>query len=165
MDKDLMNSFYTRLILQIILFLTNINPITKIILIFFTDFIDSEIYRLKHPKVLLKYNEEYQKLDKLNDIIGYLLTYYIIFKHKLLTTEQFNILTFVLSYRLLGSYIVYKTNNRKYFLLFIDFYKELFLLFYFVKNKQTFNILFSLIFAIKLYIEYTFHYVTKKHIL
>ena len=96
MDKDLMNSFYTRLIFQIILFLTNINPITKIILIFFTDFIDSEIYRIKHPNVLLKYNEEYQKLDKLNDIIGYLLTYYIIFKHKLLTTEQFNILTFVL---------------------------------------------------------------------
>lgn len=94
-----------------------------------------------------------------------MLTYYIIFKHKLLTIEQFNILTFVLSYRLLGSYIVYKTNNRKYFLLFIDFYKELFLLFYFVKNKQTFNILFSLIFTIKLYIEYTFHYVTKKHIL
>jgi|LakMenEpi03Aug12_release.lakeMendotaPanAssembly.Ray.scaffolds.fasta_scaffold122704_3 hypothetical protein len=158
MNKEFIKVFYIRLIIQLLIFYSNIKPIIKIILIFLTDHLDLKIYKLKHKDVKLKTVNEYQLVDKINDLIGYILSYNIIYKYKLITAEQFKILTYLLIYRIIGYVIVYKTKNRSLFLLFVDLYKEVFLLFYFIKNKKLFDLLFIIVLFIKLYVEYSFHY-------
>uniref|UniRef100_A0A6C0HEI5 Uncharacterized protein n=1 Tax=viral metagenome TaxID=1070528 RepID=A0A6C0HEI5_9ZZZZ len=163
MNKEFIQVFYIRLIVQLLIFYSNINPITKIILIFISDNVDSEVYRLKHKDVKLRLVEEYQTVDKINDIIGYILCHDIIYKNKLISSDKFKLLTYLLIYRIIGCFIVYKTKNRALFLLFVDLYKEVFLLFYFIKNKKLFDLLFIAVLFIKLYVEYSFHYNIKKY--
>jgi hypothetical protein len=158
MNKEFIKVFYIRLIIQLLIFYSNINPITKIILIFIVDNVDSEVYRLKHKDVKLRLVNEYQIVDKINDIIGYILCHYIIYKNNLISPEKFKLLTYLLIYRIIGSIIIYKTKNRALFLLFVDLYKEVFLLFYFIKNKKLFYFLLIAVFFLKLYVEYSFHY-------
>ena len=160
MNKEFIKVFYIRLIIQLLIFYSNINPITKIILIFIVDNIDSEVYRLKHKDVKLRLVNEYQIVDKINDIIGYILCHDIIYKNNLISPDKFKLLTYLLIYRIIGCFIVYKTKNRALFLLFVDLYKEVFLLFYFIKNKKLFDLLFIAVLFIKLYVEYSFHYKT-----
>ena len=158
MEKDFIKLFYLRLVVQLIIFYSNISPITKIILIFCTDPIDSEPYRLKHKNINLSAIKDYEIIDKTNDIIGYILCHYIIYKNNLISPEKFKLLTYLLIYRIIGSIIIYKTKNRALFLLFVDLYKEVFLLFYFIKNKKLFYFLLIAVFFLKLYVEYSFHY-------
>lgn len=160
MNKDIKIAFYTRLIVQLLIFISNINPLTKIILIFLTDVIDSEILKrcYNSTSLTLRTNNQYQFTDKLNDMIGYLLTINIISKYKLLSMSSINILWIVLCYRIIGEIIAYKTKNRKYLMVFIDLYKEIFLLMYFIKDPKIFYILFVILVIFKLYVEYIYHY-------
>ena len=47
MNKEFIKVFYIRLIIQLLIFYSNIKPIIKIILIFLTDHLDLKIYKLK----------------------------------------------------------------------------------------------------------------------
>lgn len=134
MNKEFIQVFYIRLIVQLLIFYSNINPITKIILIFISDNVDSEVYRLKHKDVKLRLVEEYQTVDKINDIIGYILCHDIIYKNKLISSDKFKLLTYLLIYRIIGCFIVYKTKNRALFLLFVhSLIKKYF--YYFILSK------------------------------
>ena len=70
------------------------------------------------------------------------------------------ILSYVLLYRIIGYISVYITKKRYLFLLFFDMYKEVLIVFYFIKNTKLKYSLIFLLFLLKLNIEYKFHYKT-----
>ena len=167
-NKSILITFSVRLILQLTIFLLNISPIIKIILIFLTDIIDynmTRIIKFDNMSLLNKltvpldndtYNK-YQLTDKINDNIGYLLVHYIIYSTKLLNKTDFNIITGLLIYRLIGFLITRIKHSNKYFQIFVDFYKEFFIMFYFIKSNTLRFIIAPLLILFKLLVEYLIH--------
>jgi hypothetical protein len=167
-NKSILITFSVRLILQLTIFLLNISPIIKIILIFLTDIIDYNMTRIiKFDNMSLfdkltvpldndTYNK-YQLTDKINDNIGYLLVHYIIYSTKLLNKTDFNILTGLFIYRLIGFLITRIKHSNKYFQIFVDLYKEFFIMFYFIKSNTLRFIIASLLILFKLLVEYLIH--------
>ena len=162
MIKEFIYGFYARLLFQLVVYNSSINPIFKIIYIFAADRIDSEIYRYKIKKTYFDFSScsDYHLIDKINDFIGYLLVHSIVCKNKLLNESNYMILSYVLLYRIIGYISVYITKKRYLFLLFFDMYKEVLIVFYFIKNTKLKYSLIFLLFLLKLNIEYKFHYKT-----
>ena len=150
--------FTVRFILQVIAFsYPNIPPILRITIIFLTDLIDSEIYRAKYKGHILSNDKVYQVYDKTNDIIGYIFTYLIIVSNKLFTKNEILLLTAVLIYRMIGTFLSYTMKDRTFFFIFFDVYKELIYILYFIKDTHIRFYTFMVLLAIKLCIEYSFH--------
>jgi len=150
--------FGVRLILQSIAFVyKDIPPIIRITIIFLTDFIDGEIYRYKHKNAKLREDEVYQVYDKTNDIIGYIFTYLIIVSNKLFSKNDLLLITGALIYRIIGASIAYKMEDKTFFFIFFDIYKELIYLLYFIKESNKRFYIFMALLFLKLCIEYTFH--------
>jgi len=112
------------------------------ILLHLFDILDTRIYNIRCCEHWI-----YQKLDKITDILSYILLIFMIKNDKLLHL-------FIL-YRLLGVILFVKTKNSYYLVIFFDFIKEYLIYKYIFGNNYTFIyicIVFKIIFEYLLHI-------------
>ena len=149
--------FVLRLFFQLYCFYSSSTPLIKVTLIFLSDLIDSEFYRWKYPNVTLSADKTYERFDKINDMIGYILAYHIILKSNMVSVKEKQLLLIVLVYRLIGTIVVFHTGKQSYYVPFVDMFKELFFLFLYVKSTFTRVIVFGILLYYKIQLEYKFH--------
>jgi hypothetical protein len=158
LSKTLYELFILRIVLNIIIYVSNINPWIKIILILLLDHF-KRYYILYRCKKFIKFSHVnlYHHLDKIVDLFGYILVYKIVVNYKLLSEQYTKYLLYILLFRIIGDVLYYLTQKRTFLFLFPDLFKEGLLLFAIVKNKKLLLVLFIITILIKLYIEYLLH--------
>jgi hypothetical protein len=109
----------------------------------FTDNVFTHIFTTKMQ--YLSNNRFYQLQDKIIDSLSYILVWYV-FKLN-------PIFLYLVLYRLIGVYIFYHTNDKKIFVLFPDVFKE----FLFLTGFKLNNSIYSIVFILKMVIEYFFN--------
>lgn len=167
--KKLLISEYLRIIIAVlILLLLKIPLFIKIILIIICEKIDCSPNTIPYTGPLFSQDiticksDDYQKFDKIADSIIYIfLLLYILSEEKLGSKINY-ILSILLLYRLLGTYLFIKTNNRKYLLYFPNFFLEisLFILIfqYYPFLKKNYLIIFIILIIFKIIQEYYLHF-------
>ena len=149
-----------RIILTIVILSLPIPLFVKIILIMISDLIDcAKIYHSYFDWIDCK-SEIYQRLDKITDSICYTILLFYILNYGGLSVNYNYILIGLVIYRLIGTYLFIKKNNRKYLFYFPNFFIEMSLLFSIITH---FDIsykysLIPLVIIFKLFQEYIMHY-------
>ena len=151
--------FVFRFLFQLYCFYSSYSPLIKITLIFLSDLIDSEFYRWKYPNITLSADNTYERFDKINDLFGYVLAYYLILHSNIMSLKERQLLSIALVYRLIGTVVVFYTGNQSYYVPFVDMFKELFFLFLYVKSSFMRWIAGGIILYYKIQLEYKFHVV------
>ena len=109
-----------------------------------------------------KYNVLYQKMDKVFDKIIYLILLYYVYKISYFSNNELLIFIFLIIYRIIGTVLYLKTNNRRYLFYFPNFYLELMLVFSLIKefnlSKKIKIIGIISLFIYKIVQEYVIHY-------
>jgi hypothetical protein len=100
-----------------------------IILLILLDWLDGINPFIKYNKII-----NYDKYDKINDSIAYLLLLPLMYK--LVTPQMFRVLMLTTLYRLIGIINYINSENKDFFILYPDLFKEL-LLIEFISNKYT----------------------------
>lgn len=161
-NEKISQIFILRFFVTIVIYLANINPWLKILIILSLDFIKGLCYIGKFERNELVKNQFYQYYDKIQDLFGYYLSYFIITNNKLLPPRETKILLYTLLYRTIGDFIYLLTGNRKMLFYFFDVFKEFLLVFYLFK-PDTLGFYAGIIISVvvKLWMEYRIHYVQK----
>ena len=149
-----------RIVLTLVILYLPIPLFTKIILITLSDLIDcAQIYHSFFDWVDCK-SDVYQRSDKITDSICYILLLLYILKSNELSTRYKYILTGLLIFRLIGTFLFISTNNRKYLFYFPNFFIEMALLFSIITYyKLTYkHSMVILVIIFKLIQEYMMHY-------
>ncbi len=145
----IIQSLTFRLLCIIFLYYLNINILTEVILLLLFDMIDCGlVLRILYGKEYLCKTYYYQLGDKLLDLF----TYYLIYK--ILDLDY--IYLYIILYRLLGIIFYTLSNNKIYFIIFADFFKEV-LLYNFIFNKLNYNVI--IIIILKIIFEYYWHFI------
>ena len=114
-----------RIVLTLVILYLPIPLFIKIILITLSDLIDcAQIYHSFFDWVDCK-SDIYQRSDKITDSICYILLLLYILKTNELSTRYKYILTGLLIFRLIGTFLFISTNNRKYLFYFPNFFIEI----------------------------------------
>ena len=136
----------------------------KILLIMtFIDNIDCKLLRKKNPELSSSVCQTllYQKIGKITDSVCYIILMGYILYHKLLSDDDMYLLVGLLIFRLIGTALFLKSNNRKYLFyfpnFFLDFSLGLFVIQHFSLFKYKLIILLG-IFMYKIIHEYIQHY-------
>tara|TARA_Y100000741_G_C18255617_1_gene558849 strand:- start:1116 stop:1667 length:552 start_codon:yes stop_codon:yes gene_type:complete len=142
-----------RIIITIfILYALDIPIFIKILLIIINDLLDC----------LGCDNLYYQKLDKISDSICYILLLFYILQNGNLSTNYNYLITLLLIYRLIGTYLFIIKNNRKYLFYFPNFFLEiclgLMIINYYPVLKEKEFIIIIIIIIYKIITEYFHHY-------
>ena len=149
-----------RIVLTLVILYLPIPLFIKIILITLSDLIDcAQIYHSFFDWVDCK-SDIYQRSDKITDSICYILLLLYILKSNELSTRYKYILTGLLIFRLIGTFLFISTNNRKYLFYFPNFFIEMALLFSIITYyKLTYkHSMVILVIIFKLIQEYMMHY-------
>lgn len=125
-----------------------------IILLIFLDWLDGKNPFIKYANII-----NYDKYDKINDSIAYLLLLPLMYK--LVTPEMFRILMITTLYRLIGVINYTYSENNNLFIIYPDLFKEL-LLVEFIGNKSKFINKYKLetiisVILLKINFEYVHH--------
>ena len=158
--KKLYYSQLLRIVLTLVILYLPIPLFTKIILITLSDLIDcAQIYHSFFDWVDCK-SDVYQRSDKITDSICYILLLLYILKSNELSTRYKYILTGLLIFRLIGTFMFISTNNRKYLFYFPNLFIEMALLFSIITYyKLTYkHSMVILVIIFKLIQEYMMHY-------
>lgn len=150
--------FILRFFMTIVIYMANIDPWLKILLILSMDLVKGIPMIGYFKKGEKSKNRYYQYYDKILDLFGYYLTYYIVVNNKLLPENEIKILKYILFYRTIGSMIYFTTGNRQILFYFIDLFKEFLLIFYlFPPKSKMYYIGLTLSIVIKIWVEYSLH--------
>lgn len=96
-------------------------PLLVSALVFIVDWVDSGFY---YGARISK--QTYQLIDKLLDLYWYIFSFIFLFSTPEFPFKDF--LFYLFSFRLIGQLLFFKTKNEKYFLIFPNFYENIFLL-------------------------------------
>ena len=151
--KSIIITFIFRAILVLWLYISSLQPWTKI---FFITTLDN-IKNLAIKEKGLAKNDLYQKYDKILDTFSYFIILEIIKKESLLSLEKITVLTIIFCFRFFGIILYLFSKNRKILFYTSDLFREILLLFYFTNKNHCYW--FIIILIIKLIIEYHFHYI------
>ena len=113
----------------IILFLTDLPPFIKVLLVILLDFIDCDpghFFNFYNVKFFCR-TELYQNTDKIFDLISYFLIFLYVFSNNFFSPQVNFIILFLFAYRILGMYLFKKNNDRKYLMFFPNFAPEIIL--------------------------------------
>ena len=150
------------LVTILILYGTNYSPFYKIVLIMIADLLDRDVPNLFFPDWINGSSNTYQRTDKIADSICYtILLFYILSTDCL--SKKWNVVLFGLFlFRSLGVSLFLKNNDRKYLFYFPNFYLELSLLLFAIKEfkglKKYDTFLIILMIFYKIITEYFHHY-------
>ena len=171
MDRLFVSQSMRILLTTGLLFLVRIPLVYKIIGIILLDTLDCDIPNILFTNwINCKSNKSnkidktiyYQKKDKFIDTICHTLLLLYILNNKVFGNRFTIIIVLLYLYRLIGTYIFLKKENRKYLFYFPNFFLEITLGFSMINyipflKKYTFIILLSII-IFKILLEYNLHY-------
>jgi hypothetical protein len=145
-DKYIKQGFALRILFSILVLFLPFSSINKILLIFLFDSIDckySEFFLKNYPCSTFLY----QKLDKIVDLLSYLLIY--------LYFNLLSIYNIIILFRLIGVVLFYFTKNSKWLIIFPDIFKEVWIFETFISKITIYNLI--IIIILKDIFEYVWH--------
>lgn len=171
MNITLKTKFYISCLLRIlitifVLFFTNINLFMKIILIIFSDTLDSDIPKFLFNKWICTKSSKcnnlyYQRLDKIIDSICYIILLYYIISINIFSNDINKFLIFLLIFRLIGVILFLFNNNRKFLFYFPNFFLEISLAYSLINYYDLYNIeniIIIIVIIYKVIQEYFMHF-------
>ena len=124
-------------------------PLLSVIVSFFLDLIDADLAHYTITK------DQYEINDKALDFWVYIFEMIYAWQN----FSDFKWLLLVLfTWRFIGMIVFYITNNRKYFIIFENFFENIFFVLFFKIQIVNIYITFILAFMIKIFTEWFIHY-------